>query len=102
MQSIATESRRALAPMKTRRRKLDAGRLLTVVIFLLPTAAVYSLFVLFPLVQAGYYGLYRWKGLGPLTDYVGLDNFDRVIHDEVFRAALQHNLTILVLSITVQ
>jgi raffinose/stachyose/melibiose transport system permease protein len=68
----------------------------------LPATVVYSLFVLFPLFQAGYYGLYRWKGLGPLTNYVGLDNFDRVIHDEVFRAALQHNLVILVLSITVQ
>ena len=35
--------------------------------FLLPAAIVYSLFVLFPLVQAGYYGLYRWNGLGPLA-----------------------------------
>ncbi|CAN5715284.1 sugar ABC transporter permease [soil metagenome] len=102
MQSTAKENRLALAQMKTRRRKLDPGRLLTVIIFLLPTAAVYSLFVLFPLLQAGYYGLYRWKGLGPLTDYVGFDNFSRVYHDEVFRRAFEHNLVILALSVTVQ
>jgi raffinose/stachyose/melibiose transport system permease protein len=40
--------------------------------------------------------------LGPLTNYVGLQNFDKVIHDEVFRGALQHNLVILALSLTVQ
>jgi raffinose/stachyose/melibiose transport system permease protein len=70
--------------------------------FLLPAASVYSLFVIFPLVQAGYYGLYRWKGLGPLQDYVGLGNFRRILEDDVFQRALQHNLVILALSITIQ
>src|SRR5215217_3458349 len=102
MQTIAPSSRVATRPAVADRRPLDLRRAATVALFLLPATLVYSLFVLFPLFQAGYYGLYRWKGLGPLTNYVGLDNFDRVIHDEVFRAALQHNLTILVLSITVQ
>jgi raffinose/stachyose/melibiose transport system permease protein len=81
---------------------LDVRRVLTVAAFVLPAAAVYSLFVLYPLVQAGYYGLYRWKGLGPLQDYVGLQNFDRVLHDEIFRRAFGHNLIILGLSLTIQ
>jgi raffinose/stachyose/melibiose transport system permease protein len=102
MQSLATDKRMTVPVSVTGRRRLDTGRLLTIAIFLLPTAAVYSLFVLFPLVQAGYYGLYRWKGLGPLTDYVGLDNFRRVYHDEIFRQAFEHNLIILALSITIQ
>jgi raffinose/stachyose/melibiose transport system permease protein len=102
MQSFATEKRIALPATAMAGRKLNSGRLLTIVIFLFPTAAVYSLFVIYPLLQAGYYGLYRWKGLGPLTDYVGLDNFQRVYHDEIFRRALEHNLVILALSITIQ
>jgi raffinose/stachyose/melibiose transport system permease protein len=102
MQTIAPSGRVAAAHAIAGGRRLDLRMAVTIAAFLLPAAAVYSLFVLFPLVQAGYYGLYRWKGLGPLQDYVGLDNFQRVIHDEVFRRALEHNLVILVLSITVQ
>jgi raffinose/stachyose/melibiose transport system permease protein len=102
MQSIAPGGRVATAHAVAGWRRLNLRKTSTVAAFLLPAAAVYSLFVIFPLLQAGYYALYRWKGLGPLQDYVGLDNFDRVIHDEVFRRALTHNLAILGLSITVQ
>src|SRR6476620_5729126 len=100
MQSIAPGGRVATAQAVAGWRRLNLRKTSTVAAFLLPAAAVYSLFVIFPLLQAGYYALYRWKGLGPLQDYVGLDNFDRVIHDEVFRRALTHNLAILGLSIT--
>lgn len=84
------------------RRRLDLGRLLTVAVFLLPAAAVYALFLIYPLIQAGYYGLYRWNGLGPLQHYVGLGNFTRAFHDHFFQQALTHNLIILVLSLTFQ
>ena len=35
------------------------GGALTVAAFLIPAGALYTLFVLFPIVQAGYYSLYR-------------------------------------------
>ena len=44
--------------------------------------------VLFPLVQVAITPLYKWNGLGPLTNIVGLDNFNRVLNDEVFQKAL--------------
>jgi raffinose/stachyose/melibiose transport system permease protein len=102
MQTIAPSGRIAAARPIAGTRRRDLRKVIAVTAFLLPATAVYSLFVLFPIVQAGYYGLYKWKGLGPLTNYVGLDNFDRVIHDEVFRRALEHNLVILALSVTIQ
>ncbi len=77
-------------------------RILTIVLFLSPAIAIYSLLVFAPLFQAMYYGLYKWNGLGPLTDWVGLDNFRKVLNDQVFRNALRNNLTILFLSIAVQ
>lgn len=80
----------------------DYRRIATILVFLLPAAATYALFVFFPLVQASYYGLFKWNGLGPLDDYVGLDNFTRVLRDEVFRRALWHNLVILGLSLAIQ
>jgi len=102
MQTLAPPGQAAVSRPMTAARPLNLRRALTVGAFLLPSAVVYSLFVLFPLFQAGYYGLYRWKGLGPLQDYVGLDNFDRVLHDEIFRHAVGNNLIILFLSITLQ
>jgi raffinose/stachyose/melibiose transport system permease protein len=102
MQSLAPRSQVATARTVAGARGLNLRRILTVTLFVLPAGLVYSLFVLYPLVQAAYYGLYKWKGLGPLTGYVGLDNFRKILHDDVFRQALSHNLILLALSIMVQ
>jgi raffinose/stachyose/melibiose transport system permease protein len=101
MQTTVTPGQ-AVAVRTASRRPFDYRRAITIFMFLLPAAVVYSLFVLFPLVQAGYYGLYKWNGLGPLETYVGFANFEKVLHDDVFRNAVQHNVVILVLSIGVQ
>ena len=58
---------------------------------------LYVLFVLVPIGLAAYYSLYNWNGLGPLTDFVGLDNYKRgARRTTVFRDAIRHNLTIVV------
>jgi raffinose/stachyose/melibiose transport system permease protein len=70
--------------------------------FLLPALIVYSLLVILPIGQAIYYSLFKWNGLGPPTDFVGLDNFARALSDQVFRGAVWHNILIVLLSLTVQ
>lgn len=74
----------------------------TIIVFLLPALALYSLFVLYPIVQSVRYSLYDWNGFGPLADFVGLDNFRTVFRDGRFRDALTHNGIIVVLSLVVQ
>ena len=44
-------------------------------LFLLPALALYLVFVLLPIVQAAYYSLFKWNGLQPLTDFIGLNNY---------------------------
>jgi len=78
------------------------SRALTIAAFVLPALIVYVLFVLFPIAQAMYYSLWDWKGLGPLQKFVGLDNYRRALGDGVFQMAIQHNLTIVVLSLAIQ
>jgi raffinose/stachyose/melibiose transport system permease protein len=75
---------------------------LVVALFLLPALLVYGLFVLFPIVQAAYYSLFDWNGLGPLTDFIGLENYVEAVTDPVFQGAAWHNLLIVVLSLTIQ
>jgi raffinose/stachyose/melibiose transport system permease protein len=78
------------------------NRWVTIGLFLLPALIVYSLLVILPIGQAIWYSLYKWNGLGPPTDFVGLDNFARAFADQVFRGAVWHNLLIVLLSLTVQ
>lgn len=102
MQTIATRGDAAAIPVSPGRKRIDRKYILTIGAFLLPSVLLYSLFVFFPLFQALYYGLYDWNGLGPLEDYVGLQNFKDVLNDAVFREAIRHNLIILFLSLLIQ
>jgi raffinose/stachyose/melibiose transport system permease protein len=70
--------------------------------FLAPAAALFVVFVLVPLGAAVYYSGFRWDGLSPLTDWVGLGNYERALGDAFFVGAIGHNLFILVLSLAVQ
>src|SRR5437667_12880419 len=73
-----------------------------IALFLRPALSVYLPFVLIPIGQGAYYSLFKWNGLKPLTDFVGLANYARAIGDDLFVGAFTHNAMIIVLSLTVQ
>ncbi|HEY8814632.1 MAG TPA: sugar ABC transporter permease, partial [Candidatus Dormibacteraeota bacterium] len=83
-----------------------AGRLpvkwLTISLFLLPALALYLLFVLFPVIQAAHYSLFKWNGLQPLTDFIGLRNYATAFASSTFTTALSNNLLVIVLSLGIQ
>ena len=58
--------------------------------------------MLYPLVQAVHYSLFNWSGLGPLTDFVGLQNYRDAFNDPDFIGAIQHNFILVALSIVIQ
>lgn len=86
----------------TRRPRIRWGQVATIVGFLLPAAIIYSGLVLLPVAQAIYYSFFRWNGLGPLQNFIGLSNYTRLFSDRVFLGALGHNLQLVVLSIAIQ
>ncbi len=60
--------------------------------FLGPSVALYSLFVLLPTINAFRYSLTRWDGLSPAV-WVGLQNFARILDPKsLFYTALGHNI----------
>jgi raffinose/stachyose/melibiose transport system permease protein len=75
---------------------------LTIVLFLLPALALYAVFVLFPIVQAAHYSLFKWNGLQPLTDFIGLKNYQVALASDPFRSAVANNGLIVLLSLTIQ
>jgi raffinose/stachyose/melibiose transport system permease protein len=84
------------------RPRVKWSQVATIVGFLLPAAVIYIGLVLLPVAQAIYYSFWRWNGLGPLQNFVGLANYTRVVNDRVFLGALGNNLQLLVLSLIVQ
>lgn len=75
---------------------------LQILVFVLPALALMGLFVAWPVLSAVRMSLYRWRGFGPMDDFVGLDNYRQVLTDDVFTQAVTHNLVIVVLSIVIQ
>jgi raffinose/stachyose/melibiose transport system permease protein len=78
------------------------GRLLGIALLLVPAIVLYAVFVVFPIVQAVHFSFFKWNGLKPLTDFIGLANYQRALSDPVFQGAIEHNIAIIVLSIAVQ
>ena len=74
----------------------------TIALFLLPALALYCVFVLMPIAQAAHFSLYKWNGLQPLTDFVGLKNYQTALASDTFRTAVANNLLIVGLSLAIQ
>jgi len=77
-----------MATVRSGRNRFLAGAIL-------PALALYAVFVLSPYAQAFYLALTDWTGVSGEVDFVGLDNFRRLVDDPLFRAALRNNALML-------
>lgn len=75
---------------------------LEITFFVAPALVLFGMFVIWPMLKAVQMSLYRWKGFGPMVDFVGLKNYVSVLQNEVFTDAFVHNMFIVVGSIAVQ
>jgi raffinose/stachyose/melibiose transport system permease protein len=75
---------------------------LAITLFLLPAFILFLVFLVYPIIRSVYFSLFDWNGLGPATDFVGLDNFKGILSDKVFLKAMGHGLLIVVLSLIIQ
>jgi len=90
------------ATARPRMRSKLVTKRLSIALFVAPALVLYLTFVLFPVVQAAYYSLYKWNGLQPLTDFIGLKNYVTAVTSETFTTAVGNNLLIIVLSLAIQ
>ncbi len=81
-------------------RRLRDG--LTIALFLLPALVLFLVLVIYPIVQSVHYSFFNWKGFGPAVDFVGLDNFKKILTDRVFMVALRNGLFIVTFSLAFQ
>jgi raffinose/stachyose/melibiose transport system permease protein len=75
---------------------------LTAFCFLIVPLAVYTIFVIYPILQAVWFSMFKWNGLGPMNNFIGVDNFFKIFSDPVFRIAIGNNFKIVFLSLFFQ
>jgi raffinose/stachyose/melibiose transport system permease protein len=59
--------------------------------YLLLPLALYLFAVFVPLITAGFYSFFNWKG-GPNKTFTGFDNYIQLIQDKVFWSSFSHNI----------
>lgn len=78
------------------------NKALLIVLFVAPGMIVFLVFLLLPVLGSVRYSLYKWDGFGPLTNYVALDNYERLYNHNVFRLAVKHSFMLMGMSISIQ
>lgn len=68
----------------------------------MPALVLFLSLVVIPVIQAGYYSVFRWNGMGAATNFIGTDNFLRMFADPIFQTALGNTLLVVGISIVVQ
>jgi multiple sugar transport system permease protein len=72
-------------------------------LFLLPGFALYAVVLLYPIARAFQISLYDWQILpGAASDFVGLDNYGRALHDPVFWHALGNSAVYMLATVPAQ
>lgn len=94
---LATRPATAGAPSWIRDSRLPA-----IALMLPPALLLFTVFVILPLIDAGYYSFFKWNGYGSPTDFVGLQNYVQVLNHSVFYRSLLNTLIILLVSFVVQ
>ena len=66
-------------------------------LFLLPSLALYLVFVVNPFFQSLYFSLTDWNGASKVKEFVGLANYRELFADELFWQAFRHNIVWVIL-----
>ncbi len=80
----------------------DSAGLTAFLVFLPPALLLFTLFVVLPVAEAGYYSFFNWNGYGSPQKWVYFDNFLRVLNDPIFHQSLINNLLVVLVSAFIQ
>ncbi|MEN2470389.1 sugar ABC transporter permease [Burkholderia sp. GS2Y] len=88
--------RRDAGPQRHARVSLARRRNRAALLFVLPGFALFTVFVLYPIVSSIWLSFHQWDGMTPMT-YAGLDNYRELLQSDTFYVALKNNVLWLVL-----
>ena len=102
MTSTATGANLPLRATARQRRYMDRKSLIPLLVFLPPSLILFTVFVVLPMVDAATFSFFDWNGYGPITDFVGFDNYDDVLTHRNFGTAVRNSLIVVAVSLLIQ
>ncbi|OEO30040.1 sugar ABC transporter permease [Devosia insulae DS-56] len=102
MASITTAVAAGRGVAVRRRRYMDRKSLVPLLIFLPPSLILFTVFVVLPMVDAGTFSFFQWNGYGPITNFVGFENYADVINHRNFGTAVRNSLIVVAVSLLIQ
>lgn len=93
---------KAAEKARTDKRKDKKHTALIILLFLLPALLTYMVFILYPIFNTFSISLLRWNGISNESEFIGIDNYTRLMQDSTFWYALRNNMYVVLLSIFVQ
>ena len=103
MASLATSMPAAVtATVKRRRRYMERRSLVPLLIFLPPSLILFTVFVVLPMIDAATFSFFDWTGYGPITDFVGTENYVDVLTHRNFGTAVRNSLLVVAVSLLIQ
>ena len=90
---VAAEAGRRRSP-RLGGRKLTFDYVSFLLVFLGLPLAIFLIFVISPFVQALYYAMTNWTGFSPEMDFVGIDNYVKLLNDPTFMQAMWNNVVL--------
>ncbi|GHU08485.1 sugar ABC transporter permease [Betaproteobacteria bacterium] len=88
--------------MASIRRMHRDGKLAPIFIFLPPALVLFTIFVIWPILNAANFSMYKWSGYGELTNFVGADNFRRLLRHSIFHQSLWNSWKLILASLFLQ
>ena len=85
-----------------RRRYVERKSLLPLLLFLPPALILFTVFVVLPMVDAATFSFFDWTGYGPITDFVGLENYADVLTHRNWGTAVRNSLLVVAVSLSIQ
>ncbi len=71
-------------------------------VFLLPVLILLATYLLYPIIATFVNSLFQWNGISADKKFIGLANWNKLIHDKDFWSAFFNNIKVMVLSLLVQ
>jgi raffinose/stachyose/melibiose transport system permease protein len=89
----------APAAARAKRRRQHGG--LSVWLFALPALAMYAVFLVSPALQTIGISFTDWNGISPTRNFIGLDNYSKIVQDSTAQLAIRNNIVWTVVTIVV-
>jgi raffinose/stachyose/melibiose transport system permease protein len=92
----------AAASVPRRRRYMDRKSLVPLLLLIPPSLILFVTFVVLPVIDAATYSFFQWTGYGPVTNFVGFDNYADVIAHRNFGTSVRNSLIVVAASLLIQ